>query len=157
MPAGSGAVPRPTDELTAHVLPFVFSPDVGASTVGYGVRTSGRHVRVVRSFAVTAEKLLRQRALRAAVLIDAVRCLLGLAGDHERRIAVRWVLRRDEAPFSFGSVCETLGLPPRRTRRLMLDPALGLDTETFARSLMHRPRRVRSGDDSAHRVCGTGT
>jgi hypothetical protein len=97
------------------------------------------------------------------VLIDAVRCLLGLAGDRERRMAVRWVVSRGEAPFSFSNVCETLGLPPRRTRQLMLDPALGLDTEMFVTSLMHRPRRVRYVVQRArtrtepHRVCGAGS
>jgi len=91
--------------------------------------------------ALTAEDLLRERALRAAVLIDAVRCLLGLAGERERRIALRWVLERDDAPFSFGNVCDTLGLPRRQIRRMMLDPTLGLDTEMFASTLMHRPRR----------------
>ena len=102
----------------------------------------------------TAENLLRERALRAAVLIDAVRCLVGLAGDRERRRAVRWVLRRDDAPFSFGNVCDALGLPARPIRRMMLDPTLGLDTQTFRTSLAYNcPRRVGYVVQQA----GTGT
>jgi len=33
----------------------------------------------------TNERLARQRALRAAVLIDAIRCLVGAGGTRERR------------------------------------------------------------------------
>ena len=90
---------------------------------------------------LNAEDLLRERALRAAVLIDAVRCLLGLAGDRERRMAVRWVLRRDDAPFSFDNVCQTLGLPPRPIRRVMLDPSLGL-SEVFMTTVRQRSHRT---------------
>ena len=118
------------------------------------MRRSERHVRVlpcksedlslaIDRVVLTAEDLLRERALRAAVLIDAVRCLLGLAGDREQRMALRWVVIRDEAPVSFGNVCETLGLSPRLVRRMMLDPAHRLDTETFTTSLRYRPHPVR--------------
>jgi len=103
---------------------------------------------------LTAETLLRERALRVAVLIDAVRCLVGLAGDRERRVAVRWVVRRDDAPFSFGNVCEALDLPRTRVRQMMLDPTLGLDTAMFRTSLAHHgPRRVGYVVQQA----GTGT
>jgi hypothetical protein len=90
---------------------------------------------------LTAEDLLRERALRAAVLIDAVRCLVGLAGDYERRMAVRWVVRRDDAPFSFGNVCDALGLPSRPIRRMLLEPTLGLDAAMFRTNLAQRSRR----------------
>ena len=89
---------------------------------------------------MTAEALIRERGLRAAILIDAMRCLNGLAGDRERRVAVNWVLSWDvRAPFSFINVCESLGYKPAHVR-MMLD---GLDTPT----LMQRPRRdhIRSG------------
>ena len=100
---------------------------------------------------LTAEDLARQRALRAAVLIDAVRCLLGVAGHRERRSrqnALRWVLSRDiRAPFSFINVCETLGFEPSRIRRMLLGPVLGVDTEvrltltTPGGGVVRRPRR----------------
>jgi hypothetical protein len=108
----------------------------------------------------TSEALARQRALRAAVLIDAIRCLVGAAGVRERRArqsALRWILSRDAmAPFSFHNVCETLGLDPSRLRRSLLEPALGADGVSrlalggehpgrlSGRLPMRRPRRDRS-------------
>ena len=108
----------------------------------------------------TAETLTRQRALRAAVLIDAIRCLVGAAGTRERRArqsALRWILCRDgKAPFSFHNVCETLGLDPSRLRRSLLEPAFGADGvprialggerlgAPFGRPPMRRPRRDRA-------------
>src|SRR5438477_10200283 len=74
--------------------------------------------------------LTRERALRAAVLIDAIRCLLGVSGIREgrsRQTAMRWVLSRDtHSPFSFHNICESLGFDPTRVRRLLLGPELGL-------------------------------
>lgn len=78
-----------------------------------------------------AEALARQRALRAAVLIDAIRCLIGVAGTRERRsrqTALRWILSRDsKSPFSFHNVCECLGFEPSRVRRLLLTPSITSD------------------------------
>jgi hypothetical protein len=78
-----------------------------------------------------AEALERQRALRAAVLIDAIRCLIGAAGTRERRsrqTALRWILSRDtKSPFSFNNVCECLGFEPSRIRRLLLTPSIASD------------------------------
>jgi hypothetical protein len=72
----------------------------------------------------TNERLLRERSLRAAVLIDAVRCILGGSGVHDskaRQAAVRWVMSYDaRAPFSFHNVCESLGFNPSRVRRSVL-------------------------------------
>ena len=101
---------------------------------------------------LTAEDLARQRALRAAVLIDAIRCMVGTAGRREgrsRRNAVRWVLSRDtRSPFSFDNVCESLGFQPARIRRLLLGPALGVETGARLRLAVdgasrpvRRPRR----------------
>jgi len=77
----------------------------------------------------TAESVVRQRAIRAAVLIDAIRCLVGAARMRERparKSARRWVLSRDtKAPYSFDNICETLSLDPSRLRRSLLDPAFG--------------------------------
>jgi len=107
----------------------------------------------------TAESLARQRALRAAVLIDAIRCLVGAAGMRERRArqsALRWILNRDaKPPFSFGNVCEALGLDPSRLRRSLLEPAFGADGVAHivlggerpggaGRVPMRRPRRDRA-------------
>lgn len=108
----------------------------------------------------TAESLGRQRALRAAVLIDAIRCLVGAAGVRERRArqsALRWILSRDAmAPFSFHNLCEALGLDPSRLRRSLLEPALGADGVSrlalggdyrggpSGRLQMRRPRRERA-------------
>ena len=79
----------------------------------------------------TDEILCRQRALRAAILIDALRCLLGVPGGRDRRArrtAARWVLSRDtKFPFSFHNVCESLGFDPSRVRRLLLMPCLDAD------------------------------
>lgn len=79
----------------------------------------------------TAESIARQRALRAAVLIDAIRCLVGAARMRERRArqsALRWILSRDaKAPFSFSNVCEALSLDPSRLRRSLLEPPFGAD------------------------------
>jgi hypothetical protein len=108
----------------------------------------------------TAESLGRQRALRAAVLIDAIRCLVGAAGSRERRArrsALCWFLSRDvRAPFSFENVCESLGLEPARLRRALLTPSFGADGVAhialggepargeFRRLPMRRPRRDRA-------------
>ena len=77
------------------------------------------------------EVLSRERALRAAILIDAVRCLVGVPGGRDRRArraAARWVLSRDTRfPFSFYNVCESLGFDPGRVRRLLLMPCLESD------------------------------
>ena len=106
-----------------------------------------------------AETLARQRALRAAVLIDAIRCLVGVPGMRERRArqsALRWILSRDNmAPFSFNNVCEALALDPSRLRRSLLEPAFGADgvprialggeaPRGAGRLPMRRPRRDRA-------------
>jgi hypothetical protein len=104
---------------------------------------------------LTAEDLARQRALRAAVLIDASGCLLGVAGRRDarsRRDAVRWILSRDtRSPFSFHNVCDSLGFEPSRIRRFLLAPALGVDVDDRlalvvgdATHPVRRPRRDRA-------------
>jgi hypothetical protein len=71
------------------------------------------------------ERLDRQLALRAAVLLDAIRCLVDTPNNREqafaRLAAWRWVRSRDaQAPFSFENVCESLGFDPRRVRQVIL-------------------------------------
>ncbi len=91
----------------------------------------GAPARELVADALTAETLARERALRAAVLIDAIRCLLGVSGIRERRsrqTAMRWVLSRDtRSPFSFYNICESLGFEPRRVRTLLLGSGLGVN------------------------------
>ena len=106
-----------------------------------------RHVGIAAGDASTpgdvwgVEILSRERALRAAILIDAVRCLIGVPGARDRRArraAARWVLSRDtKFPFSFCNVCESLGFDPSRVRRLLLMPCL----ETDGPQLVIAPRR----------------
>ena len=120
--------------------------------------TPARTVRGEQTVTWTAESLARQRALRAAVLIDAIRCLVGAAGTRGGRAqqsALRWILSRDgRAPFSFHNVCEA----PVRLRRSILEPALvpriALEGEGLGapsgRSLRH-PRR-----DRAHHIVLVG-
>ena len=80
-------------------------------------------------FAWTAENISRQRAIRAAVLIEAIRCLVGAARMRERparQSARHWILSRDtNAPYSFNNVCEALCLDPSRLRRSLLNPVFG--------------------------------
>ena len=100
------------------------------------------------------ETLARERALRAAVLIDAIRCLVGPTGVRERRsrqAAMRWVLSRDtKSPFSFNNVCECLGFESSRIRRLLLTPTLEIgeplrlvmgDAARRGAPAVRRPRR----------------
>lgn len=97
----------------------------------------------------TPERLARQRALRTAVLVDAVRCLMKKpgAGDRDpmaRRAALRWIRSFDTlAPFSFHNVCESLGLDSSRVRRVLL-------TRAFVKGgpsglAVHRARSPRLG------------
>ena len=108
--------------------------------------------------ALTAESISRQRAIRAAVLIEAIRCLVGAARIHERpacQSARHWIGSRDtKAPYSFNNVCEALALDPSRVRRSLLDPAFGADgvprialdrpVEPSGRRSIRRPIRKRS-------------
>jgi hypothetical protein len=101
----------------------------------------------------TDEVLSRERALRAAILIDAVRCLMGVPGSRDRRArraAGRWILSRDTRfAFSFHNVCESLGFDSARVRRLLLASCLDADDGaplalgTSRGGTVRRPRRDR--------------
>lgn len=71
------------------------------------------------------ERIARERRLRRAILIEAIRCLEGTSGScdrvHLRRQALNW-LRGITAPFpfSFANICESLGLDPGSVRREVL-------------------------------------
>ena len=74
-----------------------------------------------------AERIDRQLALRTAVLIDAIRCLIEPRNRSlEREASLRWIRSRDvRAPFSFTNVCESLGFNPPRVRQVLLSWATG--------------------------------
>jgi hypothetical protein len=68
-----------------------------------------------------ADRLTRQQRLRAAILIDAIKCLRHGASRPLHRRVRRWIVERDDrSPFSFEEVCEALHLSPARVRRSML-------------------------------------
>jgi hypothetical protein len=74
-------------------------------------------------------RLLRERALRFAILMDAIRCLAGTPGGRRRdrlvlaRRAEVWVRRRDTRwPFSFDNVCDALNIDAERMRTYLLSP-----------------------------------
>ena len=103
---------------------------------------------------MTSERLARERALRAAVLIDAIRCLVGAGGGRERRsrqTAMRWILSRDDrSPFSFINICDSLGFEASRIRRQLLAPTLGMEFPSEIAlgvrrvGQVRRPRRDRA-------------
>jgi len=81
-------------------------------------------------------RLSRERALRFAILMDAIRCLAGTPGGRSRdrlvlaRRAEIWVRRRDPRwPFSFDNVCDALNIDAERMRTYLLNPASGLVTQ----------------------------
>jgi hypothetical protein len=81
-------------------------------------------------------RLSRERALRFAILMDAIRCLAGTPGGRSRdrlvlaRRAEIWVRRRDARwPFSFDNVCDALNIDTERMRGYLLNPASGLVTQ----------------------------
>lgn len=95
------------------------------------------------------ERLDRQLALRAAVLLDAIRCLLDPPTTRQqafaRLAAWRWVRRQDaQAPFSFENVCESLGFDPRRVRQVILRQWNGEQTSTPSIRRASVARVVRS-------------
>jgi hypothetical protein len=71
------------------------------------------------------ERIARERRLRRAILIEAIRCLEGTSGScdraHLRRQALNWLRGINSAfPFSFANICESLGLDPASVRREVL-------------------------------------
>ena len=82
-----------------------------------------------------AERIDRQLALRTAVLIDAIRCLIEPHSNRsfEREASLRWIRSRDvKAPFSFTNVCESLSFNPPRVRQVLLSWAMGTRAPTLA-------------------------
>jgi hypothetical protein len=108
------------------------TPTPGTAAPGGQREPEGANLRI-------DEALIRERSLRAAVLIDAVRCIMGVAGTHDRKArqtAMRWVMSYDvRAPFSFHNVCESLGFNPSRVRRAVLAATTPEDASRLARGL----------------------
>ena len=99
--------------------------------------------------AFAEERIARERRLRRAVLIDAIRCIRGVYvhRDSVRREALIWFRAPDASlPFSFLNVCESLGLDPSRVRREVLTRFADLDSGPSARNritnLVREPRGV---------------
>jgi len=93
----------------------------------------------------TEERIDRQLALRSAVLIDAIRCLIEPHRNRslEREAALRWIRSRDvRAPFSFTNVCESLDFNPPRVRQVLLSWAMGNQVPALA---IRRPSVARPG------------
>jgi len=99
------------------------------------------------------------RRLMIAMLRDALDCLGAGSSNFasnsirkEARLAAQWIADRDDEPlFSFGNVCETLGINPQALRESLNDwvgsgkrlvrrsPVV----HTFVRSEMYSRRRSR--------------
>jgi len=99
-------------------------------------------------------RLSRERALRFAILMDAIRCLAGSPGGRSRdrlvlaRRAEIWVRRRDTRwPFSFDNVCDALNIDAERMRTYLLNPTSGLVTQ-------RQPPRVASHPAAVARANG---
>ena len=82
------------------------------------------------------ERIARERQLRRAVLIDAIRCIGGVHvnRDSVQREALIWLRAPDASlPFSFLNVCESLGLDAPSVRRRILMRFAGRTFGTAAR------------------------
>jgi len=140
-PPGQRARPRRDQSRTARIGPRRFP----------GRRRSERVTGTdAARCAWTAESISRQRAIRAAVLIEAIRCLVGAARIRERpacQSARHWIGSLDtKAPYSFNNICEALALDPSRLRRSLLDPAF--DASGVPRTALGQARPVGT---SGHR------
>lgn len=99
------------------------------------------------------ERIARERRLRRAVLIEAIRCLEGTSESRERtalrRQAINWLHGyQTSSPFSFLNVCESLGLDPGSVRREVLarfagPAARGVAGNQLADIVRERKRRGR--------------
>ena len=101
------------------------------------------------------EALLRELRLRAAVLIDAIRCLEPSDDPYQRKLnrhARKWFQNGDpDLPFSFVGICDALGLDPGRIRRT-LRPLLFGD-EPVRRLERRMPVRDRARGAVGDRTC----
>ena len=97
-------------------------------------RTRFRTVRGIAGVHLFPARSESERALMRAVLVDAIRCVLGEVSplterDYLAAEARRWIRSRDEYwPFSFENICAGLDLQAERLRRLLLGPREVLKT-----------------------------
>ena len=84
-----------------------------------------------------SELLLPDKALLMAILRDAIECYrkhLSARNRGGKRMlyeAEQWIMNdEDDWVFSFGNVCDLLGLDPRYIRRLLLDEKRRQATES---------------------------
>ncbi len=116
------------------------------------------------------ERIARERRLRRAILIEAIRCLEGTSGScdraHLRRQALNWLGGINSTlPFSFANICESLGLEPGSVRREVLlrfarpnDRSVRNRLADVVREPRGTGRRVVPPPDGAGRRCwGSGT
>jgi len=104
-------------------------------------------------------RLSRERALRFAILMDAIRCLAGTPGGRSRdrlvlaRRAEIWVRRRDARwPFSFDNVCDALNIDTERMRSYLLNPASGLVTQRQSPRVATHSTQLSTADRTARQA-----
>ncbi|MEE8113527.1 MAG: hypothetical protein V3T23_04145 [Nitrososphaerales archaeon] len=87
------------------------------------------------------------RALTLAVLENGIACFQrhffkpSRKNEALSREAEEWITSNDERPFSFNSVCETLGLDPDRLRKGLLQwkaKQMGIPSEERKRILLRK-------------------
>jgi len=103
------------------------------------------------------EVLLRELRLRAAVLVDAIRCLEPSPDAYQRKLtrhARRWFLNTEaNQPFSFVGICDALGLEPariRRTLRHLLRAAAPANDAAQRSALRDRARNAIASSRACH-------
>jgi hypothetical protein len=121
----------------------------GRLDVSYGVGAYEGWPRAIPA----EERIARERRLRRAVLIEAIRCLEGTSESRERaalrRQALNWLHGyQTSSPFSFLNVCESLGLDACSVRREVLarfagPAARGVAGNQLADIVRERKRRGR--------------
>jgi hypothetical protein len=96
------------------------------------------------------ERIARERRLRRAVLIEAIRCLEGAEDARNRlrlrRQAINWLRGHESScAFSFLNVCESLGLDPDSVRRAILLRFVGTCLRLTGNQLADIVREHRRG------------
>jgi len=103
------------------------------------------------------EPLLRELRLRAAVLVDAIRCLEPSTDAYQRKLtrhARRWFLNTEaNQPFSFVGVCDALGLEPGRIRRALRHLLRSTEPVRVPARQSALRDRARNAVESGSRAC----
>src|SRR5229473_6736479 len=140
---GAGRVKARTMEWENTALGNLFVPDVLTPEQFYDSRRDDSSIRPVKK-------------LMMAILEDALRCFQNNAdakGGPRKRLfseAEQWLIGEGgEGPFSFETVCETLGIEPQFLRRGLRDWRSQQLAGVSTRRLARRSPVVRSGRISA--------